>query len=85
MKLQACNKTVYSMDPQLVLDGKVFHKICAKCEDCHCQITLNNFAKNDNPEKTTLLCKTHYTIRFQEVRLFKSYKKSSLNIVGKLL
>ncbi len=60
-KCHACNKTVYRMDPQINLDGVVFHKPCAKCEECQCQITLANFTKDYAKEKKiTLLCKTHY-------------------------
>ena len=59
-----CKKTVYPVDPQINLDGSVFHKSCAKCGDCQCQITLSNFSSN--PDKTLLLCKTHYLKRFKE-------------------
>ena len=51
-----CKKTVYPNDPQVVLDGTKYHKACAKCEDCSCQITIANFTK----AKELLLCKTHY-------------------------
>jgi cysteine and glycine-rich protein len=44
------------------LDGSIFHKTCAKCEECKCQITLSNFTKTG----TTLLCKTHYFKKFHE-------------------
>jgi hypothetical protein len=54
------------MDPQINLDGSYFHKACAKCTDCGCQITLANFTKNESPEETVLLCKTHYFKRFHE-------------------
>ena len=30
-KCSTCHKTVYTMDPQIVLDGSKFHKECAKC------------------------------------------------------
>lgn len=33
-KCKICTKAVYPMDPQINLDGSVFHKPCAKCEDC---------------------------------------------------
>ena len=59
-----CKKNVYPADPQINLDGSVFHKTCAKCGDCSCQITLSNFSSN--PDKTLLLCKTHYLKRFKE-------------------
>ena len=59
-----CKKSVYPADPQINLDGSVFHKTCAKCGDCSCQITLSNFSSN--PDKTLLLCKTHYLKRFKE-------------------
>jgi len=54
------------MDPQLNLDGKLFHKPCAKCADCQCQITVSNFAKGESGDQITLLCKTHYFKRFHE-------------------
>jgi hypothetical protein len=54
------------MDPQINLDGVIFHKQCAKCQDCMCQITISNFTKDVTSDKTTLLCKTHYFKRFRE-------------------
>ena len=61
-KCAACEKSVYPADPQVSLDGSKYHKVCAKCEDCGCQITLGNFTKCES----TLLCKTHYFKRFHE-------------------
>lgn len=55
------------MDPQINLDGSIFHKHCAKCKDCNCQINLSNFNKSETPDLTFLLCKTHYFQRFNEV------------------
>lgn len=54
------------MDPQINLDGSIFHKPCAKCQDCNCQITISNFCKNESGDQTILLCKTHYFKRFHE-------------------
>jgi hypothetical protein len=65
-KCKICCKTVYAMDPLINLDGSIFHKTCAKCLDCNCQITLSNFNKSETPESTFLLCKTHYFQRFNE-------------------
>jgi len=65
-KCKVCTKTVYPMDPLINLDGSVFHKPCAKCADCQCQITISNFTKNESGDQTLLLCKTHYFKRFHE-------------------
>lgn len=65
-KCKICKKSVYPMDPQINLDGSLFHKPCAKCSDCKSQITLSNFVKHDAGDETTLLCKTHYFKRFHE-------------------
>jgi hypothetical protein len=65
-KCSICTKPVYPMDPQINLDGKKFHKPCAKCLDCGCQITTSNFTKNEADDQTTLLCKIHYFKRFNE-------------------
>ena len=65
-KCQACGKSIYPMDPQINLDGIKFHKECAKCADCKCQITISNFTKNESKDQTVLLCKTHYFKRFHE-------------------
>jgi hypothetical protein len=62
VKCAVCDKTVYPNDPQIALDGVNYHKECAKCSDCKCQITLANFCKFE----TTLFCKTHYFKRFSE-------------------
>lgn len=61
-KCGICIKSVYPMDPQINLDGSIYHTVCAKCEDCRCQITISNFTKSGD----TLLCKTHYFKRFNE-------------------
>ena len=63
---KVCTKSVYPMDPQVNLDGTIFHKACAKCQDCNCQISLSNFTKNETKDTFTLLCKTHYFKRFRE-------------------
>eukprot|EP01039_Chlorochromonas_danica_P001516 gene1516-1651_t len=65
-KCKICVKTVYPMDPQINLDGNIFHKPCAKCADCNCQITISNFSKHETEEGVILLCKTHYFKRFRE-------------------
>lgn len=65
-KCKVCAKAVYPMDPQINLDGTKFHKACAKCGDCGCQITVSNFTKNESSEQTILLCKIHYFKRFHE-------------------
>lgn len=65
-KCLLCQKAIYPMDPQLNLDGRLFHKSCAKCADCACQITVSNFAKSESGDEITLLCKTHYFKRFHE-------------------
>jgi hypothetical protein len=66
-KCPICTKTVYPMDAQINLDGSIFHLPCAKCQDCKCQITLNNFAKHEFDNKEVLLlCKTHLMKRFHE-------------------
>ena len=61
-----CSKAIYPMDPQINLDGSKFHKTCAKCGECGCQITLSNFTKNESNDQTMLLCKIHYFKRFHE-------------------
>ena len=64
-----CGDSVYSADPQINLDGKVFHRQCAKCFDCKCQITVDNFSKvegSGSGNSITLFCSTHYLKRFGE-------------------
>lgn len=65
-RCKICSKTIYPMDPQINLDGSKFHKTCAKCGECGCQITLSNFTKNESNDQTMLLCKIHYFKRFHE-------------------
>ena len=62
------------MDPHINLDGSVFHKHCAKCKDCKCQITLSNFNKNVSGNVTYLLCKTHFFQRFNEVSQYEAFQ-----------
>ena len=54
-KCGACMKTIYANDAKLVIDEMKFHRACAKCSTCQCQLTLGNFATADD----LLLCKTH--------------------------
>jgi hypothetical protein len=61
-KCAICDRSVYANDPQIVLDGLSYHRACAKCNDCKCQITIENFTKSG----TTLYCKTHYIKKFKE-------------------
>lgn len=61
-KCAVCDRSVYPNDPQITLDGLSYHKECAKCSDCKCQISLSNFCKFEK----TLFCKTHYFKRFKE-------------------
>ncbi|GMH90762.1 hypothetical protein TL16_g11861 [Triparma laevis f. inornata] len=61
-KCSVCTKSVYPNDPKIVLDGCTYHKSCAKCVDCSCQITISNFTKVG----TELLCRTHNLERFHK-------------------
>ena len=61
-KCQKCGKSVYPMDPQIKLDGDLYHQSCARCSECQCKITLSNFTKADG----NLLCKIHYMQKFKE-------------------
>lgn len=61
-KCAICERSVYANDPQIVLDGLSYHRACAKCTECKCQITIQNFNKSGS----TLYCKTHYLKKFHE-------------------
>ena len=65
-KCPVCNTSVYPADPQVNLDRTLYHKSCAKCADCSCQITLSNFTKSGD----TLFCKTHYFERFSKTNTY---------------
>eukprot|EP00596_Hydrurales_sp_CCMP1899_P008299 CAMPEP_0119035762 /NCGR_PEP_ID=MMETSP1177-20130426/2960_1 /TAXON_ID=2985 /ORGANISM="Ochromonas sp, Strain CCMP1899" /LENGTH=668 /DNA_ID=CAMNT_0006994481 /DNA_START=128 /DNA_END=2135 /DNA_ORIENTATION=- len=55
------------MDPQINLDGAIYHQPCAKCADCFCQINLHNFAQNAlTSDDNVLLCKIHYKSRLKK-------------------
>jgi hypothetical protein len=41
---------VYANDAQLNLDGVLFHKPCAKCQDCGCQLSLSNYTSSCLPK-----------------------------------
>ena len=57
--------TVYPNDKQMNYDGLIFHAPCSKCTDCGCNVTVSNFAINDEGGgKKELLCKVHYKARF---------------------
>ena len=81
-KCAGCSRIVYANDPQIVLDGITYHKECAKCSDCRCQITIQNFTKSG----TTLYCKTHYFKKFNEEGTYlggeKYNQKSSQGAFG---
>ena len=65
-KCAICSAVVYTADPQINLDGRVLHKPCAKCSDCKCQITVDNFSKAEVGGNLTLFCHTHYLKRCGE-------------------
>ena len=52
-----CEKSVYASDPTLNIDGKKFHKECAKCADCGCTITTSNYTLTKVGDRELLLCK----------------------------
>lgn len=83
VKCKACSGSVYPNDSQISLDGTVYHKSCAKCADCNCQISLSNFTKSGD----TLLCKIHYFKRFHEEGSYlggdKYTRASSQDLGGK--
>lgn len=43
-KCVKCTKSVYKNDPQVNIDGKVFHKFCAKCTQCDGQVKSKSFS-----------------------------------------
>lgn len=59
-----CEKTVYAMDPKLVLGPFLYHKSCAKCDDCKTKITLTNCTAPSLDGN--LLCSVHFKARFQQ-------------------
>lgn len=65
-KCSICREAVYPADPQINLDGRIFHNQCAKCADCKCQINPSNFSKSEVGGTVTLFCTTHYLKRFGE-------------------
>ena len=46
MKCGKCNTSVYPVDPQICLNDTTYHKSCAKCEDCKCQVMPNTCIDN---------------------------------------
>ena len=75
--------TLTSPHPTVNLDGVIFHKNCAKCNECNCQITLSNLgAKDGSGEATVLLCKTHHLKRFHLMGSYiggQKYKRISVS------
>jgi hypothetical protein len=41
-KCGICSSTVYPVDPQINLNGSIYHKVCAKCVDCRCQVSTHH-------------------------------------------
>ena len=66
LKCAKCKEACYPADPQINLDGKIFHSSCAKCGDCNCQLSIENFSKSESDGNVTLYCTTHYLKRFGE-------------------
>jgi hypothetical protein len=62
-KCNNCRKTVYPADPKINFDGETYHKGCAKCFDCGCQLTLRNFARELVNGEKVLLCRAHLDAR----------------------
>lgn len=54
-KCGVCDKSVYPMDPQINLDGNLFHTTCAKCEDCRCQVGIPHILSHPFPDLSSRL------------------------------
>jgi cysteine/glycine-rich protein len=55
-----CNTAVYVND-KIAMDGKGYHQICLRCNQCKCRLTIGNYAQMDG----TPFCKTHFTEVFK--------------------
>ena len=44
-KCAVCTKSVYTAEPKVEADGKIWHASCFKCEECKSQITLEKWAQ----------------------------------------
>lgn len=60
-----CLKNVYVMDAQVKLDGCAFHKVCARCLECQCQVSLTNFASIET-DVYKVYCKAHFPDKDQK-------------------
>ena len=59
-KCPICKKSVYPNDAKLVIADGTYHKSCAKCKVCNCQLTIRNFSTSGDD----LMCKTHFMEAF---------------------
>ena len=66
---RVCLTAVYPADPQINIDGSIFHKQCCKCSQCQCQLNLDSFHASGGEREggtVTLYCSTHYFRFFSE-------------------
>lgn len=87
VKCAKSGKTVYPGDPQINLDGKIFLKSKAKCEDCGSKLTVTNYHMSGNGDGTwLLLCQTHYKARFSKTGVYagadKFAKKTGQEVIA---
>lgn len=87
VKCAKSGKTVYPGDPQINLDGKIFLKSKAKCEDCGSKLTVTNYHMSKNGDDTwLLLCQTHYKARFSKTGVYagadKFAKKTGQEVIA---
>ena len=59
-KCPICKKSVYPNDAKLSIADGTYHKSCAKCKVCNCQLTIKNFSTSGDD----LMCKTHFMEAF---------------------
>ena len=52
----ACEKIVYPMEKLVVENGRVFHKSCFRCTQCHAILKLGDYGMLDNKH----YCKPHF-------------------------
>jgi hypothetical protein len=77
-----CTLTIFPTDAFLNLDGCHYHARCARCKDCACKITLQNFTA-PSADGAILLCKVHYTQLFRQGGAYagdEKFAKSSSTI-----
>lgn len=72
---EVCNEKIRPHHETVELEDNIFHKDCASCEECDCDLVADTFTQHRQGKTLILLCKPHYSAKFPGTE-YTAQKKS---------